>query len=259
MFSASAGLTSSTIAVERAREVDAAQHLEALVGAAEVGLGVLDDAAERPPASRAAPPSTAVTSGSTGSPPRSRLQAIRSPRRSTSSSVAGAATAPGSRAGRAGRGRRAPDSSSATSCGVRAIGPSTGSGFHGSPGPCVRDPARRGPQADEAAERGRVAHARAEVGAVGERQHPARPRRPPRRRSTRPASCVQVLRVARGAEDRVERLRAGAELGRVRLADHDRARRARSRSTSSESASGRARRTAASRRSCASRPCPRGP
>ena len=91
--------------------------------------------------------------------------------------------------------------------------------------PGVRDPAGGGAQADEVAERGGVADARAEVGPVGERHHPGRDGG---RRAAAGAAgrAREVVRVARRAEDRVEGLRARAELGRVRLADHDRARRA---------------------------------
>ena len=165
--------------------------------------------------------STAVTSGSTGSPPRSRLQAIRSPRGSPPKSGTNG-SGDRERIARVGARERAAAAARRRAA-VRAIGPSTGNGFHGIAGPGVRDPARRGAQADEVAERGRVADARAEVGPVGERQHPGRDRR--RRAAARAARRArEVVGVARRAEDGVERLRAGAELRRVRLADHDRAR-----------------------------------
>ena len=85
-----------------------------------------------------------------------------------------------------------------------------------------RHAARRGAQPDDVAEGGGVADARAEIRPVGERDHAARHRG--RRAAAAAARRARaVVGVARRAEDGVEGLRAGAELGRVGLADDDRA------------------------------------
>ncbi len=82
--------------------------------------------------------------------------------------------------------------------------------------------AGRGPQPDQPAERGRVPDAGREVGTVRERDH-----RGGHGRGGPAAAAARgqpgVIRVAGGAEDRVERLRPGTELRRVRLPDHHRA------------------------------------
>ena len=65
-----------------------------------------------------------------------------------------------------------------------------------------------------------IAQRTAEIAAVGERQHPRRQRH----RGAAAAAAARarrVVRIARCAEDAVERLRTGAEFRRVRLADCD--------------------------------------
>ena len=86
----------------------------------------------------------------------------------------------------------------------------------------VRDAARTRAQPHHAAETRGVAQRAAEVAAGRE---PYLPRRQRRRRSAGRSAGGQVRppRVAGGAEHRVEGLRSGAELRRVRLADDDRA------------------------------------
>ncbi len=83
-----------------------------------------------------------------------------------------------------------------------------------------RDPARGGTQAHDVAEGGRVAQGAAHVRAVGDWEHPAgqRDRRPAARAAARLRWIVGVERLA---EDLVEGLGAGAELGSVGLADGD--------------------------------------
>ena len=258
MFSASVGLTWSTISANAPANVDAAQHLEALVGAAEVRLGVLDDAAEglQRRARRARAPRS----------PRGRPAARRGRGSRRSAARADRALQVGAgerlldreRIARV-RARRAPRTAARRRARVRAIAPSTGSGFHGSPGPSVGNPARRGAQADEVAERGRVADARAEVGAVGERQHPGgdRRRRAAAGAAGRLATGPHGLRVAPKTALNVcePAPNSGVFVLPITIAPA-----ARRRSTSSESCSGHVRRrTAASRTSCASPPCPRGP
>ena len=241
--------------LERARERDAAQDLERLVGAVEGRLGVLDDAAERLER-RPLRLEHRVTAGSTGSPPRSRLQPIRSPRTSPSHSANESARRP--TAGRADRARAAPTAAAPTSSTVRAIGPSTGSGFHGSPGPAsgITPGEGRRPTSPQNAAGLRTLAPRSDPSANGSIPLRHRGRRAAARPARRPR---QVPRVARRAEDRVEGLRAGAELGRVRLADHDRARGAQPLDQQRVGVRHVRRRTAATRRSSASPPCPRGP
>ena len=87
-----------------------------------------------------------------------------------------------------------------------------------------RNPAGRGPEADDPAETRRIAERAAVVAAVRDRDHPGRERHR-RAPAAPPAGLRRVPGVPGGAEHRVERLRAGAELRGVRLADGDRARR----------------------------------
>ena len=110
---------------------------------------------------------------------------------------------------------RRPHSSAASST-VRAIGPSVES----SSGSIVLE--RRTEPHDVAEARG-VAERPAEVAAVGDRHHPGRERR--RGAARGPAGAPRrLVRVPCRAEHRVERVRARAELRRVGLADHHRAR-----------------------------------
>ena len=88
--------------------------------------------------------------------------------------------------------------------------------------PC-RHASRRRPHADDAAEARGIAERAAHVAAVGNRQHPGR-ERDRRAAAASAAGPGAVMRIQRGSEHRIERLRAGAELRRVRLADDDRAR-----------------------------------
>jgi hypothetical protein len=76
----------------------------------------------------------------------------------------------------------------------------------------------RGPEADDVVEVAGIAQAAAEVGAVREGQHAARDRH--RRAAGRAAAGLrEVVRILRGAEQRVERLAPRGELGRVGLAE----------------------------------------
>ncbi len=88
----------------------------------------------------------------------------------------------------------------------------------------LRYQAGRGAQADDAAERRRRAQAPAEIGALGERHHARGERR--RAAAGRAGSRQRrVPRIARRAEHLVDGVGPRAELGRVGLAEHDRARR----------------------------------
>ena len=69
---------------------------------------------------------------------------------------------------------------------------------------------------------GRVAQRPAHVAAVGQRRPCRRPGPPPRRRRRSASGSGQVVRVAGGAEDLVERMRARPELRHVGLAEGDR-------------------------------------
>ena len=84
-------------------------------------------------------------------------------------------------------------------------------------------PPHRGPEPHHIAERRRVPQRPAHVGAIGEGDHAAGQRGggTPARAARRAA---QVVRVQRGAEDIVERVRPGAELRHVRPAYHHHAR-----------------------------------
>ena len=149
-------------------------------------------------------------------------------------------------------------SSSARSPAVRAMGPSTANGSHGAAtGQCGTSPGV-GLQAENAAPGRGVAKRAAEVAAVGDRQHPAGQRDgAATARAARRAR--RVPGVARGAEDRVERVRSRAPLGRVRLAHEDRARLAQPLRPAASRWPARARDTTATRTSCARRPCPADP
>ena len=243
--------------LERAGERHAAQHLEALVGAAEVRLGVLDDAAERlqrrplrlqharsPPArpaarrgrgsrrsaARARSPLEAahgdgseIDSGSRGSGPASAREQQRDVARPCARSSRAPAT------GSTGRPARGRESGPARGAGPTRLQNAAG----------LRT---RAPRSDPSAN-----------GSI-----PPRPR-PPRRRWTRPASSSRSygLRVAPKTALNVcePAPNSGVFVLPITIAPA-----ARSRSTSSESRLRHVcRRTAASRTSCASRPCPRGP
>ena len=147
--------------------------------------------------------------------------AIRRPRRIPDEAAGTKSRAsPGTANGDSGLGPAIAVSMSATSPTVRAIGPATIRVCHGTAdGSRWHEPDAR-PHADHAAERGRRAQAAAEVGAVGQGDHPARERR---RAAAGGAACRQreIPRVARRAEDGVDGVGAGRELGCVRLADHD--------------------------------------
>ena len=80
-----------------------------------------------------------------------------------------------------------------------------------------------GRKPDDVAEARGIAQRAAHVAAVGDRHHAAGERHG-RAAAAAAAGLRQVVRIARRAEHRVERLRAGAELRGVGLADHDRAR-----------------------------------
>ena len=84
----------------------------------------------------------------------------------------------------------------------------------------ARNPPRRRPEADHRAERRRRAQAAAQVGAGREPRLRGRERD---RRAARGAAAraARVPRVSGRAEHLVEGLRAGPELGRVRLGEHD--------------------------------------
>ena len=158
-----------------------------------------------------------------GRPPRSRHHATRTPLKSRSS----------------GRRKRAPGSSMAM--GERGSGPGD------APRAAARRPRRCAPSAPRrraatsrarsarghAPRRGPEADDIAEARRVAERAAQCRCRRrwapSPQASATAappllpPHVLVEVVRVQRRAEDRVERLRAGAELRRIGLADGDRA------------------------------------
>ncbi len=76
-------------------------------------------------------------------------------------------------------------------------------------------------QADDAAEAGRIAQAGRQIRAVGDHRHVAgqRDRRAARRTARR---AIERVGIAGHAEQRVEGLRTGRELGRVRLAEQHR-------------------------------------
>ena len=88
----------------------------------------------------------------------------------------------------------------------------------------IGDAARRGTKADDVAVATGVAQGAAEVAAVGDGVH-AGGQGDGRAAGGAARRLRQVVGIERRAEDGVERLRAGAELGDVRLADRDRARR----------------------------------
>ena len=220
------------------RNASARSGLEDRVEVGEVRLRLLDDAAERFEDARAARSPLSRTRRSTGTPPRSVHQAMRTPLKSRSSGAANSAAGlVDARSAIARSGPAIALSSSATSATLRAIGPSTLSVRPRGRGRPHRHAARRRPQADDAAEAGGIAERAAHVAAVGDRQHAAR-ERDRRAAAAAAAGLGQVVRIQRRAEHRVERLRSGAELRRVRLADDDRAGAAARRSTSSESSAG---------------------
>ena len=209
------------VARRHARKPAARSVLKDLVDAREIGLCVGHDAAQSREHRRAAC-RRGHRAARPGSAPRSRA-----PRDPHAAEVAlerpakALRRARQRRADRAGRARPSRDSSSATSPTLRAIGPCT-------PSVSPRPRASRGTRPGD----GRnpttlqklagIAQRAAQVGAVGERQHAAGERRR-RAAAAAAAGLREVVGVARRAENRVESLRAGAELRRVGLADHDRA------------------------------------
>ena len=224
-LSAGRGGCRSSLAVRSLANAQARSVLKDLVGAGRSRARRLRRRSRASSKTCRCASSTAVTRGSTGSPPRSRLQAIahaaeialERPRRNiapgSAIAIGDARVGAGDRASAAARHRRT----------VRAIGPSTVSDDHGRARRPGRHAARR--------RRGSRPHCRSWPGCAASR--PCRCRRrsascrrpapPPRRRCCRRRSCVEIVRVERRAEHRVEGLRAGAELGRVGLADGDRA------------------------------------
>ena len=84
----------------------------------------------------------------------------------------------------------------------------------------ARDEARRGTEAHHTAEGRRPAQRATEVGALGQRAH-AGGQRGGRASAGAAGGAVEVPRVARGAEDGIDRVRTEGELRRVRLADDD--------------------------------------
>ena len=83
-----------------------------------------------------------------------------------------------------------------------------------------RDQTRRGAEADDAAVSRRDSERATEVGSHGDRPHAGgHGHRGAAARAARGERGIP--RIARGAEDRIEGVPAGAELGRVRLAHHD--------------------------------------
>ena len=202
-------------------ELPGAPRLEDLARVREVGLAVLDDAAERLETSPAGLSMTAVTRGSIGRPPRSRLHATRTPREvALERARESARRARRWRSASADRARPWPRAAAPRPATVRAIGPSTENGAQ----PSSRRPRRhapgRGPEADDIAEARRIAQRAPDVAAVGDRDHPGGERH--RGAAARAAARLgRVIRVQRPAEDLVERLRARAELRRIGLADRD--------------------------------------
>ena len=187
-------------------------------------------APRRRPCSRAgqhvrAGSSAAVTAGSTGRSPRSRLHATRVRRsRARARARRSAAARRAASAGRAGRARRRRAGRGPCRARCGRSGPSTAivpqASTAGRSG--MRPGAGRKP--DDVAEATRGCGSSREVampsasGASPQATAAAAPPLEP------PAGPLEVVGVARDAEDGVEGLRAGAELRRVRLADDDRAR-----------------------------------
>ena len=177
----------------------------------------------RSPSSGSAAARASRTPASIGRPPTSGLQATRRPAGRPRAARRCRRRRRVATAGRAASQPAIAPSSSARSSAVRAIGPSTANGSHGAEtGQCGTRPGV-GRRPSDAAPGRRVAQRAAEVAAVGERHHPAGQRDggPAARAAGR---ARRVPGVAGRAEDAVERVRAGAPLGRVGLADEDRAR-----------------------------------
>ena len=251
----SSGSTSSMIDGERAGELTPRSDVERLVGAAEVRLGVLDDAAER---LERRPPRLEHR----GHPRLDRQPAEvaapgdAQPARVTASRSREVLARERQWIARVGAGDRA-RAAAPTSSTVRRDRAEHGQRAPGVARPGVRHAAGRRAQPDEVAERGRVADARAEVRAVGERHHPgataaaAPPLEPP------------------GVFDRSDGLRVTpktalnvcepAPNSGVFVLPMISAPAARSAPPSASRPSGRGPRTVASRRSSASPRCPRGP
>ena len=200
------------------------QGAEGVVGEAQVGVGAEDPGAGAGDGAAGVTRPRSVTSASTSNaPPRSGDQATRSPESEPVSGGAKAEPGSPSAVGTRGSGPARTESSSATSPTVRAIGPLTEVVSHRLSVGQDGHPAERGPQADDAAERRRVAQRAAHVGAVGERDHAGgQGGRSPAGGAAR--GTGRVGRVPGGAEDRVEGVGPGGELGHVGLAEDDDAR-----------------------------------
>ena len=194
--------------------------VEDVVGVGEVGLGVLDDAAER--LERRAGGVDHLADG----------RFVREPQRGPGDlralevaaewlPEAGAVLGQADRAAAVGPGHGAQEQ------GHVGHGAAHGT-FHAQRLPAQLrrpggDPARRRAQTDHVAEAGRVAERPTHVAAVGERDHPTGQGHGCAAAAAA-AGLGEVVGVEGGAEDRVERLAAGTELGHVGLADHDGAR-----------------------------------
>ena len=196
---------------EGVREADAAQDLEGLVGAGEVGLDVLDDAAHRLERG-AAVLQRGGHLGSTGRSPRLRLQAMRAPRGSAAGPSTKAVRWLGQRQRRARvRAGHRPQQQR------RVLHAARQRTVHAHRIPRVgrrhlRDATGRRAQPDDVAERGWVADAGAEIGPIGQRGH-ARGDGDRCAAAAAAGGAREIVRVAGRPEDGVEGLRAGAELG----------------------------------------------
>ena len=201
-----------------------AQRLEDLVGAREIGLRLFDDAAERLEDMRAARSTTradsrldrqaaeVLSTTRRACRVKSRSSGRRSAARLRRCAIGDARVGTGDARSAAARRRRRCAPSARRRC----------SGDHR-----IAD-GQRGTRPGDGRKpttlqklRG-IAQRAAHVAAVGDRQHAAR-ERDRRAAAAAAAGLREVVRIARRAEDRVERLRAGAELRRVGLADDDRA------------------------------------
>ncbi len=198
-----------------------AQHAEHLVRVAQVGRGVLHVMPERSPAPRARARAACVTRASTGSPPRSRLQATRTPRKSRSSGPREHAAGLGDRNRRTRVG--ACHARSAAARRLRPCapsGPAPTAGYHAlKPGQAgTRPAAGRKPTTLQKLAGLRSDPPRSEPSAIGTMPQASATAAPP---LLPPQVLLGVPGIARGAEHRVEGLRAGAELRRVGLADRE--------------------------------------
>ena len=178
--------------LERAREARRRAAPRSTRRRREVRLGVLDDAPEVLQRRRGAPRAPRSPRGRPAG--RRGRGSRRSAARVTGSSSAANGSCDRQRVARVGAGERLEAAARRPApCARSARAPATGS--TGRPAR-RRDPPGRRPQPDEVAERGRVADAGAEVGAVGEREHPGGDRgrraaaRPARRLATGPTGSA---------------------------------------------------------------------